>query len=119
MADLFNEAVSGDFGPVISDPAANIGEIPDLFGNDENFGPQRVRISIPDFSFLLKKTGPGAIDEYLVHPLNYDNAISTARILRGFTGMVGDLDYALVDIALGVFEKIQGKRNEEVNSGNE
>ena len=35
---------------------------------------------------------------------------STARILRGLTGIAGELDYALIDIGLGALEKIKEKR---------
>lgn len=67
------------------------------------------RISMPDLSFLAARTGEGAVEEYIEHPLNWDGRKSTARILRGCTGLCGQLDYALIDIALGVIEKIKEK----------
>lgn len=69
-----------------------------------------IRIAMPDLSFLAAPTGPGPIEDYIDHPLNYDSARSTARILRGLTGFAGNLDYALIDIGLGVIEKIQEKK---------
>ena len=56
--------------------------------------------------WLTAPTGDGSIEDYLDHPLNFDNKRSTARILRGFSGMFGELNKALFDIALGVIEKI-------------
>lgn len=67
------------------------------------------RFAMPDLSFLAARTGEGSVDEYINHPLNFDNRASTARILRGCTGLCGQLDYALIDIALGVIEKIKEK----------
>ena len=64
---------------------------------------------MPDLSFLAAPTGEGDIENYINHPLNFDNKKSTARILRGCTGLCGQLDYALIDIALGVIEKIKEK----------
>lgn len=72
-----------------------------------------IRISMPDLSFLAAPTGEGPIEEYMQHPLNFDNKKSTARILRGCTGICGNLDYAIIDIALGVIEKIKEKGNSE------
>lgn len=71
------------------------------------------RISMPNLSFLAAPTGEGPIDDYIEHPLNFDNKKSTARILRGCTGICGNLDYAIIDIALGVIEKIKEKGNSE------
>lgn len=69
-----------------------------------------IRLAMPDLSFLAASTGPGPIEDYIDHPLNYDSARSTARILRGLTGFAGSLDYALIDIGLGFIEKIQEKK---------
>ena len=69
-----------------------------------------MRFEMPDLSFLAASTGPGPIEDYIDHPLNYDSARSTARILRGLTGFAGSLDYALIDIGLGFIEKIQEKK---------
>ncbi len=67
------------------------------------------RFSMPNLSFLAAPTGEGPIEEYMEHPLNFDHKASTARILRGCTGICGNLDYAIIDIALGVIEKIKEK----------
>lgn len=71
------------------------------------------RFTTPDLSFLAAPTGEGPIDDYMEHPLNFDHKKSTARILRGCTGICGNLDYAIIDIALGVIEKIKEKGSSE------
>ena len=102
MADLLNEAIRDEAAEAAAaetiTPAADV-EV-----------AQGVRFAMPDLSFLLAKTGAGAVEEYIDHPLNFDGAKSTARILRGLTGIAGELDYALIDIGLGALEKIKEKR---------
>jgi len=46
------------------------------------------------------------VEEYLNHPLNFDQEISTGRIIRGVEGIIGNLDRAMVDVILGVIEKV-------------
>lgn len=75
---------------------------------DESSG-NGYRFSMPDLSFLAAPTGEGSVESYIDHPLNWDKRQSTARILRGCTGICGSLDYALVDIALGIIQKIKEK----------
>ena len=68
-----------------------------------------------DFSFLLKKTGPGPVESYLDHPMNPKRSKGRARFLRGCTGIAGDLDLAVIDIVIGGAEMImegrQGKND--------
>ncbi|HYE68649.1 MAG TPA: hypothetical protein VEA58_08555, partial [Anaerovoracaceae bacterium] len=64
-----------------------------------------------DFSFLLKKTGPGDVENYLSHPMNPKKSKGRGRFLRGCTGIAGDLDLAIIDIALGSMEMVMEKRN--------
>lgn len=74
------------------------------------------RFEMPDFSFLLKPTGEGSIENYMNDPLNFDGKKSTARILRGATGLLGALNYAIIDIGLGVLEKMREKKNEAADT---
>lgn len=83
-------------------------------------GPSsRIGDFLPDFSFLLSPTGPGPVESYIDHPFNTSGSKGTARILRGLTGIMGDLNYAIVDIVLGSVEVVQeGKKvvkNEPAN----
>ncbi len=63
-----------------------------------------------DFSFLLKKTGSGTVETYLDHPMNPKRSRGRGRFLRGCTGIAGDLDLAIIDIALGAFEMIMERK---------
>lgn len=101
MTDLLNEA--------IKDEAMETAAAETIMSPEEFEDAPGVRFTMPDFSFLLAKTGAGAIEEYIDHPLNFDGEKSTARILRGLTGIAGELDYAIIDIGLGVIEKIKEK----------
>ena len=102
MADLLNEA--------IRDEAAEAAAAEQVAAPEDFEDLPGVSFTMPDLSFLLAKTGPGAVEEYIDHPLNFDGMKSTARILRGLTGIAGELDYALIDIGLGALEKIKEKR---------
>lgn len=43
---------------------------------------------------------------YKSHPLNFDGTESTGQILKGIEGLLGSLDYAVVDILIGVIRKL-------------
>jgi hypothetical protein len=62
-----------------------------------------------DFSWLRTPTGEGSIEEYINHPLNFNRSEGMAKVLRGFTGLVGDLKLAVIDIALGVLQMWRGR----------
>lgn len=65
-----------------------------------------------DFSFLMKKTGPGTVESYLDHPMNPKRSKGRARFLRGCTGIAGDLDLAIIDILIGSFEMVMERKSE-------
>jgi len=48
------------------------------------------------------------LTSYSGHPMNYDNSNSTARIIRGMEGIAGSLDKAVIDILVGIIEKVSG-----------
>lgn len=80
-------------------------------------GPSaRIGDFLPDFSFLLSPTGPGPVESYIDHPFNTTGSKGTARILRGLTGIMGDLNYAVVDIVLGSVEVYQEKGKKVVKN---
>lgn len=54
------------------------------------------------FGFLLSDTGPGPVDSYMDHPLNFSRSAGLAQVIRGLTGLLGSLEYAVVDIAVGL-----------------
>jgi len=60
------------------------------------------------FSFLKDIIGaeppPKGLEQYKDHALNFSGKDSIAKILRGMEGIVGNLNKAVVLIALGVIE---------------
>jgi hypothetical protein len=60
------------------------------------------------FDILRTKTGAGSIDSYIDSPLNFNKSEGLAQILRGFTGFLGALDYAILDIVLGGLKFYKG-----------
>lgn len=83
--------------PIMSDPNLDVDAA-------QLYGPQL------DLSWLKAKTGPGTIESYIDHPLNGTRSRGVAQILRGVTGLAGDLDLAIIDIGLGLVEVIKEKR---------
>jgi len=60
---------------------------------------------------LKSETGKGDLSEYLIHPLNYNGSNSLARIIRGVTGLLGNLNLAIVDIFMGLLQFLFERRN--------
>lgn len=63
-----------------------------------------------DFSFLTAQTGEGSIEDYLLHPLNFNESKGMARVLRGLTGMFGSLSYAIVDVIIGGLDLLKSNK---------
>lgn len=51
---------------------------------------------------LTAETGEGSIGDYLEHPLNFNNSKGLAQTIRGITGIVGNLNLAIVDVVFGL-----------------
>jgi len=62
------------------------------------------------WDLLTCPTGEGELDDYRAHVLNWDGEPSTSRIVRGITGIFGSLNYALIDLGLGIIQKV-GKKS--------
>lgn len=67
-----------------------------------------------DLSFLTAKTGPGSVSDYVDHPLNFSHGEGLAQVLRGATGMLGELDLAIVDIGIGSFRMAREGKGKKV-----
>lgn len=59
------------------------------------------------FDFIKAKTGEGSIEDYLEHPLNFNHSKGMGRMIRGLTGLFGDLDLAIVDIMIGALDVVK------------
>lgn len=107
---------------IINEAAKTAIEEKDLIQDDleeilEDPQPQpsaRIGDFLPDFSILAAKTGDGPIEDYIDHPLNTKGSRGMAQMIRGFTGIAGELDYAIIDIALGAFQ--YAKEGKAVNA---
>ncbi|MBE6033879.1 MAG: hypothetical protein E7222_04180 [Clostridiales bacterium] len=74
----------------------------------------RMQDFLPNIDFILAETGEGSIEDYINHPLNFKGSKGIAQMLRGFTGICGTLNYAIIDITLGAFETMkEGKAEHE------
>lgn len=51
--------------------------------------------------WLKSEPGPGDVESYRQHPLNWDGTYEVAQILRGLTGLLGNLRLAMVDLVVG------------------
>ena len=54
-----------------------------------------------DLGFLQAKTGEGSIEDYIDHPMNVSKSKGLGQVIRGFTGLFGALDLAIIDIVVG------------------
>jgi len=61
---------------------------------------------------MTRPTGEGQIEDYLQHPLNLDSTLSSAKIIRGLTGLIGGINYWWTDVIIGIWQKWQEKRQE-------
>ena len=64
------------------------------------------------FDILRTKTAAGSIDDYMDHPVNFGKTAGGAQVARGITGFFGSLDYAIVDIVMGIMRMIMAKRGD-------
>lgn len=88
-----------------------IGEVEKEIIKDVQSEPQAVKEKLQfDMSFLTAKTGEGDIDLYIQHPLNYNKSKGMAQIIRGFTGLFGVLDLAIIDIIVGILQVSKEKK---------
>ena len=53
------------------------------------------------FKIFNIPTGKGSVEDYDEHPLNFTRTRGMSHILRGVTGILGDLNKAIVDIVVG------------------
>ena len=63
------------------------------------------------WKMLKSPTGEGSIQSYSNHPLNTKNNDYVGQIIRGLTGMMGQLNFAILDILLGSFGLIKEKKD--------
>lgn len=92
--------------------AAGSNDAPDLDYTIEELEGEAVNTGGPhiDFGWLKTKTGPGSVDDYIDHPLNFSESRGVAQVLRGASGLVGSLDLAVIDIVIGTFNAARERK---------
>lgn len=71
---------------------------------------QKAKFNMPSFSFLKAQSVDRPIEDYMEHALNFDKKKSTGRIIRGLEGFLGALNYAIIDVIMGMIEKSREKK---------
>lgn len=63
---------------------------------------------------LTAETGAGDVQSYVNHPINYNGSQGLAQLIRGLSGVFGNLNLAVIDIAIGAmrFGKERGGVND-------
>jgi hypothetical protein len=67
---------------------------------------------------LNAKPGPGSISDYKEHPLNFRKTDGLAQVVRGVTGLAGDLERAFIDVVFGLLREIWEVKKEAPPGGN-
>jgi len=65
-------------------------------------------------AILTSPTGEGNISDYYDHPLNFNYSVPMARIIRGATGILGNLNLGIVDVLVGILELILEKSKPKI-----
>ena len=76
---------------------------------DEGEGVSDVQLEKPEpfwMKIIAAESPNKQIPEYYTHPLNFDQSESTWRIIRGLEGIMGNLDRAIIDVVLGIVQKV-------------
>lgn len=65
------------------------------------------KVDVNIFSNVWNAKSPNKeVEEYAEHALNWDGKTSTGRIVRGVEGLSGDMNRAIIDVAVGVCQKL-------------
>lgn len=77
--------------------------------NAQNIEAEKPQFSFQIPNFLKAPAISVPIEEYQNHTLNFDKKKSTGRIIRGLEGLLGALNYAIIDLIMGIVEKAKEK----------
>lgn len=65
---------------------------------------------------LTAETGDGPITKYLDHPLNFNQSYGLAQVIRGLSGLISNLNLAVIDIVVGGL-RFSKERKGEMDNG--
>lgn len=80
-----------------------------LPGTQSPVEPQEQERRTLDLSWLKVETGQGEISDYMDEPLNFTKKEGMARVLRGATGYLGTVRFAILDIVVGLMMTLRGQ----------
>jgi hypothetical protein len=98
----FNDEINLEAGAPLEAPVHDV---------EEMYEQPQHRI---DLDFLKSPTGEGDLKEYKTHLLNFNGSKGMARIIRGCTGLFGNLNFAVIDIIIGIFDLTSKKKQQGV-----
>lgn len=100
-------------GDVPSEGRDEFGHLPDgSLPDDDGYEFEEVPEKPGFFEKLLTaRTGPGAVTDYKEHPLNFRHSEGLSQVIRGVTGLAGDLDRAFLDIIFGLLRELWDIKN--------
>ena len=63
--------------------------------------------------WVTAKSPDEPVEKYINHPLNLPRSPGLARALRGLTGILGSLEYALIDVLIGLVSFVKERMPSE------
>lgn len=90
-------------------------EVPQMPVEFEEMPQQQSRAAEVFGKVLTAETGEGSIGDYIEHPMNFNNSKGLAQIIRGVTGLLGNLNLAIVDIVFGALRFSKEKKGVMAN----
>lgn len=90
LDDLANEEILG------TSPAPTVGSFEEMERQPSRVGEMLQKL-------LTAETGTGSIEDYIQHPMNFNQSKGLAQLIRGLTGVIGNLDLAVIDVVFGAF----------------
>lgn len=99
--------------PVEAMGAENVAR--ETLGTVEPGGAPVAEVGRKMIDFLKTPTGAGSVESYIDHPMNFDSSKEIAQVLRGVTGLFGNIGLAVVDILIGGMRWMNLRKAGEAN----
>lgn len=100
MTDSITDGADDSNTPEVDFDGLDQGSNPTPTGEERGENGQSI------LDFLKSRSPEKNLNQYEGHALDFDNSESTRRLIRGLEGLFDDLNYAVVDIVVGVAQKV-------------
>ncbi|MFB6144672.1 MAG: hypothetical protein ABEJ98_05165 [Candidatus Nanohaloarchaea archaeon] len=100
MTDSITEGSESSNTPEVDFDGLEQGANPTPTGEERGENGQSI------LDFLKSRSPDKDLGQYEGHALDFDNSDSTRRLIRGLEGLFDDLNYAVVDIIVGLVQKV-------------